>query len=201
LLVQVVLVTGTNGWQWDPIPIDSGLYPQRFWHVKDSQVVRCLKSLVVPLRVGETETPDYLPNLKGTINQVTMAPYGPEVNPFKDFNNVNPEAGFKPGEQIYLRADLTNRGNKVWFGVHSALLKGETRVRVRLVGEGELKSENRLFVLADRVLPGQDAVAIGVVKLPEVPGSYQLKFDLLSELIGYFLPLQGTTHEITLTVQ
>ncbi len=201
LVMQIALVMGTNGWQWDPIPIDSNLYPQRFWHIKDNQVIRCFKSLVVPLRVGETQAPDYLPNLKGTINQVAMVPYGPEINPFRDFENISPEAGFKPGEKIYLRAHLTNRGDKAWFGVHSALLKGESRVRVRLVREGQVKSEDRLFVLADRVLPGQDTVAIGMVKLPEVPGPYQLKFDLVLEVIGYFSPLNGSTHEMNLMIQ
>jgi hypothetical protein len=201
LLVQVALVMGATGWQWDPLPIDINLYPQRVWHLRDSQVIRCLKSLAIPLRVGQTRSPAYLAQLGGTIDQVTVLPYAAEVDPFKDFPDDLPNPDLHPGDMIYVRAQLTNGGNQPWFGVHSALIGGETRIRTQIMAEGQGQSEDRLFVLADRVPPGQKAVAIGMVKLPDTAGRYKLKLDLLVNEIGKFPTSDVATSQVNLVVR
>ncbi|MEB3313167.1 MAG: hypothetical protein VKL98_03375, partial [Cyanobacteriota bacterium] len=199
LLVQVALVMGATGWQWDPLPIDVNLYPQRVWHLQDSQVVRCLKSLAIPLRGSQRRSPAYLAQLRGTIDQVTVLPYSAEVNPFRDFPDRS--SALHAGDLVYVRAQLTNRGDQPWFGVHSALIGGETRVRARLTGRGALEPEHQLLVLADRVPAGQSTVAIGLVNLPEASGTYRLTLDLVLEEIADFPDLDGSSHGVNLVVQ
>ena len=201
LLVQVALVMGATGWQWDPLPIDVNLYPQRVWHLQDSQVVRCLKSLAIPLRGGQRRSPAYLAQLRGTIDQVAVLPYAAEVNPFRDFPDSPSTPALHAGDLVYVRAHLTNQGNQPWFGVHSALIGGETRVRAQWQGEEPPGAEHQLLVLADRVSPGQATVAIGVIKLPEASGTYRLKLDLILEEIADFPALDGSGYGVNLVVQ
>lgn len=161
----------------------------------------CMKSLAIPLRGSQMRSPAYLAQLRGTIDQAVVLPYAAEVNPFRDFPDRSSTPDLHAGDLIYVRAQLTNRGDQPWFGVPSALIGGETRLRAQWLGQGQLGSEHQLMVLADRVAPGQSATEIKLVTLPEISGAYQLKLDLILEEIGDFPDLDGSSYGVNLGVQ
>ena len=200
LLVQLVFVLTPSGNMWNLIPVNVDIYPYRVWHLQDSQVMRCFRSMAIPLGIRKRPSSEYLTHLRGTIDQVTVIPYSPKINPFKELQGFQQNKNFQHGESIYVRSRLVNKGDREWYGVHSALLNGETRVRVQLFRQGKMQSEDRLFVLADGVSPGMETTAVGLVKLPDSPGQYQLKLDLVLDGIGDFPELDGSIGKINLLV-
>ena len=74
-----------------------------------------------------------------------MLPYSAEVNLFRDFPDSSSAPDLHAGDLIYVKAQLTNRGDQPWFGVHSALIGGETRVWAQWVGQEKLGSEHQLL--------------------------------------------------------
>jgi hypothetical protein len=182
LWVQVVgafgLAAGTAGRSeatpnfWNEVPID--LNQQKLWDWQDNQIRRHTISVIHRLIRPPVTSPSYRQGLQGSILSIKNAT-GMEIP--KQFTCI-------AGNVSVLKATVKNTGSSPWFGYLSALEKGEARINFSYsVANGQVLATGQLYI-ADRVLSGQVAEAIGLFLCPYDPGVYSLSFELTSEHIG-----------------
>lgn len=105
------------------------------------------------------------------------------------------DASFRPasaGHGIRLALRLHNRGTARWLTASGA---GQVNLGVQVVdAQGRLVDDNfgRLRLGPESVEPGQSVEVSGVLRVPELAG-FQLRLDLVSELVAWFSSRDGAS--------
>lgn len=166
----------------------------RMWQVRDSQLERNTRNIAFRM-TRPTLLPSYASGLAGKILQV------------RDSNTqvLPPRISVLSGEKVQLSAIVQNIGVSPWFGYRSGADRlGEARVRVKVTNAqftpelNQKLPESRLFI-SGNPSSGETAMAIGEIFLPRIPGTYQVRFSLITEGLSEMQlhsPMAGVTIEV-----
>ncbi|MCU0568264.1 MAG: hypothetical protein MUF49_16905 [Oculatellaceae cyanobacterium Prado106] len=162
LFTQIIgaFSTPTN---WDGIPYPAA---ERFWQWRDTPIERRAQNLFYGVLnpMGDSET--YAAGLEGEVLGLEDGAGQPIVAPYP----------VKPLDRVPFQAELLNRGRSPWYGYKTGMERGVAVVRVQFFdAQGE---ESRVSVgflyLTDFCAPGERGRAIGVIRFPKEPGTYQM---------------------------
>jgi SAM-dependent methyltransferase len=102
----------------------------------------------------------------------------------------------RPGDRLSLSATITNVGDSLWFATPSDL-GGHITLGCRLMSRsGRLVTDSAgRTPLPSDVAPGEKVVVPMTIPLPDTlyPGTYELQFDLVNELVCWLSDLPGNT--------
>jgi hypothetical protein len=103
---------------------------------------------------------------------------------------LSPQSTVPAGNEITLRARITNTGSTTWSNTAAV---GEVRVGLQLLADdGSVIDRNYARQsLPAPILPGGRCELVMRVIAPSVPGTYQIKLDLVREGVHWF-EMQGS---------
>jgi tRNA (mo5U34)-methyltransferase len=92
------------------------------------------------------------------------------------------------GDRVRFRLKATNTGQSVWLCHGNSQGKGAVRLGIHLLDEAgrEIAGDYGGAKIEQRVIPGGESIIDFIVTAPSQPGTYQLKFDMVSELVTWF---------------
>ena len=193
--VQAIGAFGTESWDAIPLSVDTIYFQSqstwRFWTLRDSQIERNAQSLFFQI-TKPTQASNYIQGLKGRILQIRN----------EQEQQISSPLLVLPNSSAVLKTEVKNTGMSQWLGYETGALKGEVRVRVRLLNlQNQTLSDSRLFV-SGRPKHNETASALGEVIFPKAAGTYRLVFDLICEGIGELEDVEGRSiQEITAKVK
>ncbi|MGJ3252951.1 MAG: hypothetical protein ACFE0J_17745 [Elainellaceae cyanobacterium] len=169
---------------WGTVPVPLNYDTSRVWSITDSRIIRHVRSIVSEVNPPIGDEDDYIEDFHGIITAVTKI----DKQSRGHLPPTTPITG-RARSRIVLTADLENTGAAPWYGYQYALDRGEAQVRVGFVKPDntwiELKSDSRLYV-SNIIQPGEQTEAVGLVQLPNQPGTYQLTFNLVAHRLIRF---------------
>jgi hypothetical protein len=150
---------GAAGSDWNAVPVSVDVAPQRVWALADGQIERNVRAAYVRYAAWEiARTPAYVRAF-----HVCVAAVIPDA------------ALASRGALIPATAAVFNDGTVRAYGYDSGVYVGQVRVDVRVVdARGRVVSEQPLYVRGSPQ-PGAGAQALGVLALPDIPGTYRLE--------------------------
>jgi hypothetical protein len=98
------------------------------------------------------------------------------------------------GGRVSFRLKATNTGQSVWLCRSDSQGKGRVRLGIHLLDEAgrEITRDYGGVQIEQRVIPGGELVIDLILTAPSQPGAYQLKFDMVSELVTWFEDADAT---------
>lgn len=161
---------------WDTAP---GFNQARFWDWQDNQIGRHTKNLLLKLDPPIPNKQVYRRSLRGKIIEIQDGAGQP----------LETSMTALASREIPLQAQLKNIGKSQWFGYDTGLKVGRTTVKVKFLDaagrEVDVVSPNLLYVTG-APKKGEKAVAKGNIWFPQMPGEYQMVFELALEQMGNF---------------
>lgn len=192
--VQLVGVYSQNIRTWETVPVS---YISRLWSWQDTEIQRNFNNIYYGILSPIKNQQAYLESLKGVINHIED----------EEGNLVVSEIRVPAGSFLPLTAYLTNTGQSQWFGYQTGMMDGRTDIRVyffdaqgnRVVpAHRPNRARDRLFT-SGVTEPGEQAIAIGVIRVPKEAGIYQAVFELQVEGMGKF-PQAGAPFTLNFVV-
>lgn len=171
---------------WEPVPY---WRVERLWDWHDGPIVRHGRNLLSRIHRPIEDPSRYLQQLSGTIERVDRGDR-PALN-----HLVAPA-----GRGQMLTAIVQNTGSDRWYGYETGMVQGRAQVRVRVMDGNQRAIATSFLYVSGNPAPGEQAEAIGMVRVPQQTGDYQLVFDLMVVGLGRMPNQPPRPYELPLRV-
>lgn len=161
LFTQVVGAFSPNV-SWDAIPSDG---KNRIWQWRDNQILRHSRGLYYRIQDPLDDTEMYLAGFEGAVVGLQD----------RKGHALSPRLASLPNRVLYLAAVVQNSGQSQWFGYQTGLGRGTAIVKAFLMEPGSQDPQElgRLYV-SGNPRPGEQAIAVGGLSMPQKPGRYRI---------------------------
>ena len=192
IFVQFVgVLGGQQGGNWNGIPLSIDYCSGRAMQWDDQQIGRYRNAVWNSLVPSITSQSEYARNLSGRVtsfelrNECIAEDFYSSLSPrsaYKLTNSKNPlKISAFAEDNIIFKAGLLNTGKSRWYGYKAALSSGEARVKVAARNAEGLLNDLGWLYIESSPKRNEKSNAIGAIRMPEVPGDYNLEFKLFSD--------------------
>jgi hypothetical protein len=173
--IQAIGAYSSTDWGTSPIPLLTDR--SRLWQLRDSQIERHFRNLLVRLHHPISNRKQYVQGLDGRIEKVEILTQG-------EATDISNGLVIESKRRRLIRATLVNTGTSPWFGYQTGMVnQGETKLRVHFIdanGNQLAPRESRWLNIAGTPSSGETTEAIARIMFPKEPGDYQMVFEVFA---------------------